>query len=121
MLPFNGIVLRLKLRYQINKKVGFKLNINTREEALEEIEDVLEVGYDNVSLKRIDQYTQVKKGNSYFVKALMKNNLPYAIFNDGEEILIFQMKRTFESFLLQKEYSELIVSNVNRLIKLRDE
>ncbi|MBO0423360.1 MULTISPECIES: hypothetical protein [Enterococcus] len=98
------------------------MNRNTREEALEEIREILAIDADNVSLKRINQYTQQHKEKSYFVKAIVKENLPYAAFNDGEEMLLWQLKRTFKPKYkqLQKECAESIASNVNRLIELRD-
>lgn len=97
------------------------MNTNTRTEATEKINEILQMDGDSTSLARIIQYTQKPKGKSYFVKAIVKDNLPYGIFNDGEEIAIYQLKRTFALPEDQKECAELIADNINRLIELRDQ
>lgn len=94
--------------------------MDTRNECLAEIKEILEMDGDVTSLTRIIQYTQKEKGKSYFEKAIVKDNVPYGVFNDGEEIKIYQIKRPFETIGIQKECSELIANKVNKLIDLRD-
>lgn len=91
-----------------------------REKLLNEISDILELENDTLSLNRIIEYTQFSKRKSFFEKAILKENIPYGVFNDSEEILIYQSRKSPEFTDHQKEYFELIVSNVNKLIELRD-
>lgn len=91
-----------------------------REKLLNEISNILELENDTFSLNRIIEYTQFPKRKSFFEKAILKENRPYGVFNDSEEILIYQSRKSLEFTDYQKEYSELIVRNVNKLIDLRD-
>lgn len=91
-----------------------------REKLLNEISNILELESDTFSLNRIIEYTQFPKRKIFFEKAILKENRPYGVFNDNEEILIYQSRKSLEFTDYQKEYSELIVRNVNKLIDLRD-
>lgn len=92
-----------------------------RETLLKALQDVLEIDRDGlVAVRRIDRYTKYPKESTHFVSAENKDNRPYGITKNGEEVLICAFENNQETKEHIQEAVDFVISGAEKLIFFRD-